>query len=294
MVVPFGAGGPGDTIARILADGMKAPMGQPVIIENIPGASGTIGSGRVARATPDGYTMVAGNWATHVLNGPLFTLPYDLQKDFEPVGLICNDPLVIVTRNSLPPKNLKEFIAWLKANPDVATQGTTGAGGISTVGGMLFQQATGTRFRFVPYKGGLGMAMQDLVAGHIDFMVDTTANSLPQVRAGAIRALAVTAEHRLPSAPDVPTMAEEGLPSLNALNWQAVFLPKGTPKEIVTKVNAAMVTALADETVRKRLATIGQRIFPTDQLTPDALRARQSAEIEKYWPIIKAASTQAK
>src|SRR5688572_9839589 len=163
MIVPFGAGGPSDTIARILAEGMRASIGQPVVIENVPGASGTIGVGRAARAAPEGYTLVLGNWATHVLNGPMFALQYDLQKDFEPVALVCNDPLIIVARKSLPASNLKEFIDWLKAEPDKATQGTTGAGGISTVGGLFFQKETGTRFRFVPYRGGLGAAMQDLI-----------------------------------------------------------------------------------------------------------------------------------
>jgi tripartite-type tricarboxylate transporter receptor subunit TctC len=293
LVVPFGAGGPSDTIARILVEGMRTPIGQPVIIENIPGASGTIGLGRVARAAPDGYTLVLGNWATHVLNGPMFTLSYDLQKDFEPVSLVSSDPLIIVARKSLPANNLKEFIAWLKANPDAATQGTTGAGGISTVGGLFFQKETGTHFKFVPYRSGLGAAMQDLVAGQIDFMIDTAANSLPQVRASAIKAFAITSKQRLESASDVPTVEEEGLPGLYALNWQAVFLPKATPDEIVSKVNAAVVAALADETVRKRLANIGQNIFPKDQQTPQALRAFQSAEIERWWPIVRAANLKA-
>ena len=290
LVVPFGAGGPSDTIARVLAEGMRAPIGQPVIVENAPGASGTIGLGRVARAAPDGYTLVLGNWATHVLNGPMFTLPYDLQKDFEPVALVSNDPLIIVARKSLPAGNLKEFIAWLKANPDMGTQGTTGAGGISTVGGLFFQKETGTRFRFVPYRAGLGAAMQDLVSGQIDFMVDTAANSLPQVRAGAIKAFAITSKQRLASAPDVPTVEEEGLPGLYALNWQALFAPKATPDEVVSKVNAAVMVALADEAVRVRLANIGQDIFPKDQQTPAALRVFQGAEIAKWWPIVKAAN----
>ena len=170
MVVPFGAGGPSDVIARILAEGMHGSLGQPVVIENVPGASGTIGVGRVARAAPDGYTLVLGNWATHVLNGPMFALPYDLEKDFTPVSLISSDPLVIVVKKAMPARNLSEFIAWLKTNPDQATQGTTGAGGISTVGGLFFQKETATRFRFVPYRAGLAAAMQDLVAGRIDFM----------------------------------------------------------------------------------------------------------------------------
>lgn len=293
MVVAFGAGGPSDVIARILAEGMRGSLGQPVVIENIAGASGTIGVGRVARAAPDGYTLVLGNWATHVLNGPMFALQYDLIADFEPVALVSSDPLMIVGKKALPAKDLKEFVAWLKANPDQATQGTTGAGGISTVGGLFFQRETGTRFRFVPYRVGLAAAMQDLVGGQIDFMIDTAANSLPQVRAGTIKAFAVTSKTRLAAAPDIPTVDEAGLPGLYALNWQAAFLPKNAPKDIVAKLNAAITSALADTSVRTRLAGIGQEIFPRDQQTPEALAVFQKAEVEKWWPLIKAANIKA-
>jgi tripartite-type tricarboxylate transporter receptor subunit TctC len=293
LLVPFGAGGPADTIGRILAEGMRGPLGQPIVVENVVGASGTIGVGRVAGAPADGYTSVLGNWATHVLNGAMFVLRYDLLVDFEPVALVSSDPLLIVARKTMPANDLKEFIAWLKANPDQATQGTTGAGGISTVGGLFFQRATGTQFRFVPYRGGLGPAMQDLIAGQIDFMIDTAGNSLPQVRAGTIKAYALTAKSRLPAAPDIPTVDEAGLSGLYALNWQAVFVPKGTPKGAVTTLNSAVVTALADPTVRRRLADIGQEIFPSEQQTPQALAAFQRAEIEKWWPMIKAANIKA-
>jgi tripartite-type tricarboxylate transporter receptor subunit TctC len=293
LVVPFGAGGGSDTIGRIVAEGMREPLGQPVIVENVAGASGTIGVGRVAAAPADGYTSVLGNWATHVLNGAMFPLRYDLLADFEPVALVSSDPLLIVARKSMPANDLREFIAWLKSNPDQATQGTTGAGGISTVGGLFFRRATGTQFRFVPYRGGLGPAMQDLVAGQIDFMIDTAANSLPQVRAGTIKAYALTANSRLAAAPDIATVDEAGLPSFHALNWQAVFLPKDTPKDIVTRFNSAIMTALADATVRRRLADIGQEIFPREQQTPHALAAYQKAEIEKWWPIVKEANIKA-
>jgi tripartite-type tricarboxylate transporter receptor subunit TctC len=293
MVVAFGPGGPSDVIARILADAMRGSLGQPVVVENIAGASGTIGVGRVARASPDGYTLVLGNWATHVLNGPMFALQYDLVKDFEPVALVSSDPLMIVGKNALPAKDLKEFVAWLKANPDQATQGTTGAGGISTVGGLFFQRETGTRFRFVPYRVGLAAAMQDLVAGQIDFMIDTAANSLPQVRAGTIKAFAVTSKTRLSAAPAIPTVDEAGLPGLYALNWQAAFLPKGAPKDVVAKLNAAVMSALADASVQKRLAGIGQEIFPPAQQTAEALAAFQKSEIEKWWPLIRAANIKA-
>jgi tripartite-type tricarboxylate transporter receptor subunit TctC len=293
MVVAFGPGGASDMIARVLAEAMRASLGQPVIIENVTGASGTIGTGRVARATSDGYTMILGNWATHVLNGPMFALPYDLIADFAPVALVSSDPLMIVGKKALPANNLKEFVAWLKANPDQATQGTTGAGGVSTVGGLFFQRASGTRFRFVPYRVGLAAAMQDLVAGQIDFMVDTAANSLPQVRAGNIKAFAVTSKSRLPAAPEIPTVDEAGLPGLYALNWQAAFLPKNAPKDVIAKLNAAIMAALTETSVQKRLADIGQQIFPRDQQTPEALAAFQKAEIEKWWPIVKAANLKA-
>jgi len=292
MIVAFGAGGPSDVIGRILAEGMRGSLGQPVIVENVTGASGTIGTGRAARAEPDGYTFELGNFATHVLNGPLFSLSYDIVKDFDPVSPVCSDSLLIVGRKTLPADNLKEFVAWLKANPDQATQGTTGAGGISTVGGLFFSKQTGTRFRFVPYRQGLTAAMQDLVAGRIDFMVDNTADSLPQIRAGTIKSFAVMAKHRLAAAPNVPTVDEAGLPNLNlyAVNWQAAFLPKGAPKEVVAKLNEAIVTALADPAARRRLADIGQEVFPRDQQTPEVLAALQQADIAKWWPVIKDAN----
>jgi tripartite-type tricarboxylate transporter receptor subunit TctC len=291
MIVAFGAGGPSDIIGRILAEGMRGTLGQPVIVENVTGASGTIGTGRAARAEPDGYTFELGNFATHVLNGPLFSLSYDIVKDFEPVSLVCADSLLIVGRKT-PADNLKEFVAWLKANPDQATQGTTGAGGISTVGGLFFRKQTGTRFGSVPYRQGLTAAMQDLVAGRIDFMVDNTADSLPQIRAGTIKAFAVMARHRLAAAPEIPTVDEAGLPNLNlyAVNWQGAFLPKGAPKEVVGKLNEAIVTALADSAAQRRLAEIGQEVFPRDQQTPQVLAAFQQADIAKWWPIVKDAN----
>jgi tripartite-type tricarboxylate transporter receptor subunit TctC len=290
MVVPYGAGGSTDAIGRIVAEQMRVPLGQPVIIENVAGASGTLGVGRVAHATADGYTLVFSNWGTHVLNGPMFALGYDLQKDFEPVALVSNDSLTIVARKTLPAKDLQEFIAWLKANPGKATLGTTGAGGIATVLGIFFQKQTETRFNFVPYRGGLGAAMLDLVAGQIDFMIDNAATSLPQVRTGAIKAYATMANERSRFAPDIPTVDEAGLPGFYAVNWQAIFAPKGTRADVIAKLNAAVVTVLGDPAVRRRLATIGQELFPREQQTPEALGALQKAEIEKWWPIIKAAN----
>jgi tripartite-type tricarboxylate transporter receptor subunit TctC len=292
MVVAFAAGGSGDTIARILAERMRASLGQPVIIENIGGASGSIGVGRVARAPADGYMLSFGNWPTHVLNGAVYNLSYDVLNDFDPLAQLVNETMLIVARKNMPAQDLKELIAWLKANPDKASVGTTGPGGVSHVLGVFFQKQTGTRFQFVPYRG-VGPAMQDMIAGQIDMMFDVMANSLPQVRAGTIKAYAVTTKNRLAAAPDVPTVDEAGLPGFYASNWRALFVPKGTPKAIVDKLNAAVVEALADPAVRQRLADLGQEIPPRAQQSPEALGALQKADIEKWWPIIKAANIKA-
>jgi tripartite-type tricarboxylate transporter receptor subunit TctC len=292
MVVPFPAGGSTDTIGRIMADGMRGPLGQTVVIENVGGASGNIALGRVARAAPDGYTVVLGSWPTHVLNAAIFNRPYDSQTDFEPVGLVAAQPLFIVGRKALAPNSLTELIAWLKANPDKATQGTAGSGGASHVAGVFFQTATGTRFQFVPYRGA-APAMQDLLAGQIDLMIDLAASAMPQLRAGTVKAYAVTSKTRLAAAPDVPTVDEAGLPGFYVSSWHAIWAPKATPKDVIAKLNAAAVEALADPQVRQRLVAAGQDVYPPDQLTPDALRAYQAAEIEKWWPIIKAANIKA-
>ena len=287
MVVPFAAGGATDVIARIVAERMGVSLGQPIIIENVGGASGTIGVGRVARATPDGYMLDLGQWDTHVANGAIYALRYDLLNDFEPVALIASNPLLIVARKDLPAADLKSLVAWLKANPDKASWGHPSAAGI--VGGIVFQKETGTRFQFVPYRG-LQPAMNDLIAGHIDLMSPGPSIALPQVRAGAIRAYAVTAKSRLAAAPDIPTVDEAGLPGLHISGWFGLFAPKGTPKDVIAKLNAAVVDALADPTVRRRLTELGEEIPSREQQTPEALRAYQKAEIEKWWPIIKAAN----
>jgi tripartite-type tricarboxylate transporter receptor subunit TctC len=290
LVVPFPAGGSTDAIGRIVAERMRVSLGQPVIIENVGGAGGSIGVGRVARATPDGYTLDIGQWDTHVANGATFSLSYDVLKDFEPVALISSNPFLILAKKAMPADDLKSLIAWLKGNPDKASQAIPTAG--SHVAGILFQKETGTRFAFVPYRGG-GPAMQDLVAGQIDLMIIQAAVALPQVRAGAIKAYAVTASSRFPAAPDIPTVDEAGLPGIHISGWFALFAPKGTPTEVVTKLNTAVVEALADPTVRARLANLGQEIFPREQQTPQALAAYHNAEIEKWWPIIKAANIKA-
>ena len=292
LVVAFAAGGSGDTIARILADHMRTQIGQTIVVENVGGAAGSIGVGRVARAAPDGYTIVAGNWPTHVLNGAIYSLNYDVLKDFEPISLIATESIVLSTRKDFPAPKLSEFIAWLRANPGKASAGTVGPGSVGHIVGLFFQKETGTQFQFVPYRG-LGPAMQDMIAGQIDLMFDTSANSLPQVRSGNVRALAVTSKTRLAAAPDIPTMAEAGLPGFELSNWRGLWAPKGTPRDVILKLNAAAKNALADSTVRKRLGDLGQELFPPERLTPEALGTLQAAEIAKWWPIIKAANIKA-
>jgi tripartite-type tricarboxylate transporter receptor subunit TctC len=292
LIVPFPAGGSTDAIGRVLGEGLRGRLGQTIVVENIGGASGNIGVGRVARTTPDGYTLVLGSWPTHVLNAAIFTLPYDPLTDFEPVSLVSTQPLFIVARKTMPANNLLEFIEWLKANPEKATQGTAGSGGASHVAGVFFQKASGTRFQFVPYRGA-GPAMQDLASGQIDMMVDLAASSAPQVRAGNVKAFAVTSKTRSAAAPDVPTVDEAGLPGFYVESWHAVWAPKGTPKDVIEKLAESISQVLADPLVRQRLASVGQVIFPADQLNPAALSAYQRAEAERWWPIIKAANIKA-
>jgi tripartite-type tricarboxylate transporter receptor subunit TctC len=268
---------------------MRGPLGQNVVIENVGGASGNIGVGRVARATPDGYTFVLGSWPTHVLNAAIFKLPYDPQQDFEPVGLVAAQPLFIIGRKTLAPNNLTELIAWLKANPGQATQGTAGTGGASHIAGVFFQRASGTQYQMIPFRGS-APAMQNLLAGQIDMMIDLAASASPHVKSGTIRTYAVTAKTRLAATPDVPTVDEAGLPGFYVSSWHAVWVPKGTPRDIVEKLNGAVVQALAQPQVGKRLADVGQDVYPRDQQTPEALRSFHASESEKWWPIVKAAN----
>jgi tripartite-type tricarboxylate transporter receptor subunit TctC len=292
MVVPLPAGFTFDVTARLLAEHMRASLGQPVIVENVTGASGSIGVGRVARATPDGYTLIFGGLNTHVLNGAALALPYDVVSDFEPIALIATTPLLVVTNKTMAATDLNQLIAWLKANPGKASQGTGGPGSLTHLAGVYFQQKTGTRFASIPYRGG-GAAMNDLMAGNLDLLIDLAPNSVPQLRAGTIKAYAVLAKTRLAAAPDVPTVEEAGLPGLYMSAWQAIWAPKGTPSAIINKLNKAIVDALADPALQARLADLGEDIFPPEQQTPAALAAWQKAEIEKWWPIVKAANVAA-
>jgi tripartite-type tricarboxylate transporter receptor subunit TctC len=292
MVVPFAAGGPVDAYARILSERMRESLGQPVIIENLAGAGGSIGVGRVARANPDGYTIVIGIWSTHVANGAIYPLKYDVLNDFEPIALHASSPQLIVARKSLAANDLRGLITWLTSNPEKATSGTAGVGSPQHVFGTFFQSITGTRFQFAAYRSG-AQAMQDLLSENIDFMIDSQANSLPLVRDGRIKAFAVTSKTRTAIAPEIPTVDEAGLPGFYFSVWNATWAPKGTPKNIVARLNAAVVEALADSTVRAHLTDLGQEIFPRDQQTPEALYAFHKLEIEKWWPIIKTAGIKA-
>jgi len=289
LVVPFPAGGPNDTLARLLAEQMRVSLGQPVLVENVAGANGSIGVGRAARAGGDGYTLSLGSISSHVMNGAIYRLSYDLVSDLEPVAPLINEPNIIVSKNAVPATSLGDLIAWLKANPDRALAATQGVGNMGHLAGILFQKATNTQFGFVPYRGS-APAIQDLVAGQVDIFFDSPVTTLPQIRAGAIRAYAVTAKDRLAAAPTVPTADEAGLAGFFLSNWRGLWAAKGTPKPVIKKLNAAVVDALAHPTVRARLADLAQEIFPRDQQTPDTLAALQKAEIEKWWPIIKAAN----
>jgi len=289
MVVPFAAGGPTDVVARILAEGMRASLGQPVVIENVTGAAGSIAVGRVARAAPDGYTLSIGHWSTHVVNGAIYKLPYDLLTDLAPVSLLVSNPQLIVANPKVPAADLKSLVEWIKTNPDKVSAGTAGAGSASHIGGIYFQNFSHTSFLFVPYRG-TGPAMQDLISGQIQIMIDQSSNSLPQVRNKLIKAFAVTSKTRLAVAPDIPTVDEAGMPGFYISVWHGLWVPKDTPKPIIAKLAAAVRAAFADPATRKRFLDLGQEIPPVEQQTPEALGAHQKAEIEKWWPLIKAAN----
>ncbi len=292
MIAPFPAGGPADSIARVIAEPMREALGQPVVIENVPGAGGNLGIGRLARAEPDGYTIGIGQWSTHVVNPVTYTLPYNVQADFEPIALLTITPQLIIARKDFPAKDLKEMIAWLKAHPDQATAGTVGAAGGAQVSAVYFQKETGTSFRFVPYRGG-GPAVQDLAVGQLDLMFDQAANALGPVRAGSVKAYTVMSKTRWAALPDVPSIDEAGASGLYVAYWHALWAPKGTPKEVIVKLNAAVARSLADPAVGKRLSDVGHDVMPADQRTPEALAAYHNAEIDKWWPIIRASGLKA-
>ena len=289
IIVPFAAGGPSDAMARILGERMKATLGETILVENVTGAGGSIGVGRAVRSPADGYTISFGHLGTHVANGAIYKLGYDLVIDLEPVVLLPSNPMIIVSKNAVPAKSLKEFLVWLKAQPKPPTAGTAGAGSGSHIAGLYFENITGIKLQYVPYRG-TGPAMNDLVAGQIDLIVDQTSNSIGQVRAGNIRAYAVTDDKRVESAADIPTVDEAGLPGFHMTLWSGMWVPKDTPKEIVAKLNAATVEALNDPVVRKQLENLGLQMPPKDKLTPEALGAWQKAEIGKWWPMIKDAN----
>jgi tripartite-type tricarboxylate transporter receptor subunit TctC len=289
MIVPFPAGGATDTVARFLGERMRAILGQPIIIENVAGAAGSLGVGRAVRSNPDGYTLSIGTSTTHMLTGGLYALQFDLLKDLEPIIEIGSEPLLIVGKKNLPADDLKGLIAWLKANPDKASVGIAGVGATGHLAGISFQKETGTKFQFVPYRGN-APAMQDLLAGQIDFMIEPSSNFKALLAAGSVKPFAITGRTRLPSSPNVPTADEAGLPGFFASLWYGLWVPKGTPKDIIAKLNATMSQVLADPQVKQRFDALGIQITPLDHQSPEALRAFQKAEAERWWPIIKASN----
>ena len=293
LIVPYAAGGSADTLPRVVAERMRTGLRSSVVIDNVTGAAGSIGTGRLARAAPDGYTFGLGTWSTHVANGAVYPLQYDVRSDFEPIAEIAFSPLLVATTKNLPPNTLAELIAWLKANPDKASQGTNGLGSVMHLAGVLLQEQTGTRFNFVPYRGS-APALQDLLSGQIDLYIGLPADLLPHSRAGTVKVHAVAARERITTAPDIPTTDEAGLPGFYVAAWFGLWAPRKTPKEAVERLNAATRDALADPVVRRRLQQeLSLEIPPTDQQTPTALAAFQAAEIEKWWPVIKAAKIKA-
>jgi tripartite-type tricarboxylate transporter receptor subunit TctC len=289
LVVPLSVGGSTDVIGRLVAEGMRKALNQTIIVENTSGAGGTIGVGRVVHAPPDGYTMLIGQWGTNVATGAIYQLKFDLLKDLEPIGLIATQPFLIVSRSTIPANNLKELLAWIKANPDKATQGNSGIGSPSHVSGILFQKAINSPIQMIPYRGA-GESTQAIVSGQIDVLLNTPAVSMAQLKAGQVKVFAVTAKQRLAIAPDIPTTDEAGLPGFYFTFWHALWVPKGTPKDVVARLNAALRTTLADPEIRAKLTALAQDIFPPEEQSPEALAKFQGEENEKWWPIIKAAN----
>lgn len=290
VVVPFAAGGGADIIARIVAEALRGSLGQPVVVENISGAGGTIGVARVTRAAPDGYTLSLGDQTSHVSSSAIFPVQYDVLRDLVPVAMLPSSPQILLARGTMEANDLAALIAWLKENQDRATlalPGTVGSGG--HLSGLAFQQLTGTRLALVPYQRGGGQAILGLVAGHVDLLFVDASSALPYLRSGQVKAYGILANHRWAAAPEIPTLVEGGVPLYFSL-WRGIWAPKGTPKEIISKINAAVLDALATPSVRERVAAFGQEIQPREQQTPDALAVFHRAETEKWWPLIKAAN----
>jgi tripartite-type tricarboxylate transporter receptor subunit TctC len=294
IVVPYAVGGPTDTFARIFAEQIKGSLGQSVIVDNRGGGSGVIGVERVVRAAPNGYTIGIGNWSTHVVVPAMQNVPYDVLRDLKPIALIAQGPQIIVTKNAVPAKTLRELITWIRASPTVVMQGTAGPAAASHLAGIMFQNLSGTHLRAVPYRGG-GPAMQALLAGEIDMLITPAGNALPHIRSGRIRAYAVTSPSRLEAAPEIPTVDEAGLPGFHTSLWHAFWAPPQTPDAILAKLNAALVDAISDPIVRKRLEyDLGQQIPAREQQTPQALSIFHTTEIAKWWPIIRGAGIKAR
>jgi tripartite-type tricarboxylate transporter receptor subunit TctC len=292
IVVALPAGGAVDALARVLAEHMRVTLGQPVVVENMGGAGGTLSIARVVRSPPDGYTIGMGTLGQYVLSAAIYPLTFDVLRDLEPVALLPNVPYWMIAKKSLPPNSLQELVTWLKANPDKASASSTGTASLARFCGMFFQQKTGTRYQFVPYRGG-APSLQDLVAGQIDLSCDLAANSLPQLRNGNIKAYAVMAKTRWFAAPEIPTTDEAGVPGIYVSTWHGLWAPKGTPHDVVARINAAAVAAMADSATRQRIADLGMEIPPREQQTPAAFGAYHKAEVEKWFPIVKAAGIKA-
>ena len=292
IVVPYSAGGPTDTLARLMSEPMRKALGQTVVVENVTGAGGSIATGRVVRAAPDGYTIGIGHWGSHVTNGAYYNLPFDLLTDLQPIAMIATNPQLVVSKPSVPAKNLKELIPWIKANHDKILFGTGGVGASSHIAGVYFLNRIGVKMEFVPYRGG-APAMQALLSGEFDLYMTQISGAVAHVRAGKLRAYLVTAKTRQAIAPEIPTTDEAGLPGLYTAIWHGIWAPKGLPREITMKLNAAVVESLTDDTLRKRFADLGQEIPPREEQTPQALAAHHKAEIETWWPLMRAAGIKA-
>jgi len=288
LVVPLSVGGSTDVIGRLIAQGISKQLKETIVVENTSGAGGTIGVSRVVHAPPDGYTMLIGQWGTNVATGAIYHLSFDLLKDLQPIGLIATQPFLIVARGNMPANNLKELIAWIKANPKTATEGNSGVGSPSHVAGILFQKAINSPIEMIPYRGA-GESTQAIVSAQIDVLLNTPAVSMAQLKAKQVKVFAVTAPKRLATAPNIPTTDEAGLPGFYFTFWHALWVPKGTPKDVVAKLNGALRGALADPEIKSKLASLAQDIFPPEEQSPEALHKYQSEEIQKWWPVIKEA-----